>query len=251
MVLAAGTLESAKIALAQRARPIPSGMTGRGITDHPILFQHFSMPVGATHYLPRRGAKLLGQHRRANAGDHPPQRAHRAGTTSNQGRYVDDEIATQHRRDKGEKCSARSSLPVRNAGSSSRKRSSLAGRPGAPLRSPCNTRRSSPPLAASCRTLRPPPGTLRRPADGRPRAIRGGPRGRRPRGGDVRLAEAPRRGVVDLNLKFHGHDALYVCDLSVFASSPAANPRLTLTALAIRLADHLAGRVESAFSGAE
>ncbi|KAF9631055.1 hypothetical protein BFW01_g1917 [Lasiodiplodia theobromae] len=46
-------------------------------------------------------------------------------------------------------------------------------------------------------------------------------------------------GVVDENLKVHNLDNLYVCDLSVFPFSPAANPSLTLTALAMRLGDHL------------
>jgi choline dehydrogenase-like flavoprotein len=50
-------------------------------------------------------------------------------------------------------------------------------------------------------------------------------------------------GVVDENLRFLGHQRLYACDLSVFPTSPAANPTLTLTALAIRLADHLRGRL--------
>ncbi|WP_347404152.1 GMC oxidoreductase [Nodosilinea sp. P-1105] len=35
------------------------------------------------------------------------------------------------------------------------------------------------------------------------------------------------------------YDNLYACDLSVFLPSPAANPTLTLVALAIRLAEHL------------
>lgn len=47
------------------------------------------------------------------------------------------------------------------------------------------------------------------------------------------------QGVVDMNLKFRGHDNLFVCDLSVFPTSPAANPSLTLTALALRLAQHI------------
>jgi choline dehydrogenase-like flavoprotein len=32
---------------------------------------------------------------------------------------------------------------------------------------------------------------------------------------------------------------VYVCDLSIFPTSPAANPSLTVVALAIRLAEHL------------
>ena len=45
--------------------------------------------------------------------------------------------------------------------------------------------------------------------------------------------------VVDTDLQIQGRSGLYVCDLSVFPVSPAANPSLTLVALAMRLADHL------------
>jgi choline dehydrogenase-like flavoprotein len=44
---------------------------------------------------------------------------------------------------------------------------------------------------------------------------------------------------VNTNLKFHAYNNLYACDLSVFPTSPATNPTLTLAALAVRLADHL------------
>lgn len=47
-------------------------------------------------------------------------------------------------------------------------------------------------------------------------------------------------GVVDDQLKVHDIDNLFVCDLSVFPFSPGPNPSLTLTALALRLGDHLA-----------
>ncbi|KAI6093188.1 hypothetical protein F4821DRAFT_222375 [Hypoxylon rubiginosum] len=46
-------------------------------------------------------------------------------------------------------------------------------------------------------------------------------------------------GVVDEDLRVGGWGNLYVCDLSVFPVSPAANPSLTLAALAQRLGDHL------------
>lgn len=48
-------------------------------------------------------------------------------------------------------------------------------------------------------------------------------------------------GVVDENLRMNGLENLYICDLSVFPVSPAANPSLTLVALAQRLGDHLLG----------
>lgn len=56
--------------------------------------------------------------------------------------------------------------------------------------------------------------------------------------GTMRLGEEG-QGVVDTNLKVNGISNLYACDLSVFPVSPAANPTLTLVALAQRLADHL------------
>lgn len=46
-------------------------------------------------------------------------------------------------------------------------------------------------------------------------------------------------GVVDSNLKVKDVNNLFVCDLSVFPYSPMENPSLTLTALAMRLAAHL------------
>jgi choline dehydrogenase-like flavoprotein len=46
--------------------------------------------------------------------------------------------------------------------------------------------------------------------------------------------------VVDDDLKLRDYQNLYVCDLSIFPVSPAANPSLTLAALAMRLAEHLA-----------
>jgi choline dehydrogenase-like flavoprotein len=46
-------------------------------------------------------------------------------------------------------------------------------------------------------------------------------------------------GVVDTDLKFQALDNLYVADNSVFPFIPAANPALTLSALSLRLADHL------------
>ena len=59
--------------------------------------------------------------------------------------------------------------------------------------------------------------------------------------GTLRMSSDAATGVVDQNLKVHGMDDLYACDLSVFPTSPAANPSLTLVALAMRLAKELAG----------
>ena len=61
-------------------------------------------------------------------------------------------------------------------------------------------------------------------------------------GGTLRMS-ANGSGVVDENLKFRKYDNLYCCDLSVYPTIPAANPSLTLVALALRLAKTLGNRL--------
>jgi choline dehydrogenase-like flavoprotein len=55
----------------------------------------------------------------------------------------------------------------------------------------------------------------------------------------TRMAGDPSRGVVDADCRVHELGNLYLAGSSVFATGGAATPTLTLTALAIRLADHL------------
>jgi choline dehydrogenase-like flavoprotein len=60
--------------------------------------------------------------------------------------------------------------------------------------------------------------------------------------GTAKMGSTPSDGVVDRNLQVFGHDNLFVCDGSVFRTAGSANPSLTITALAIRLAEHLLHR---------
>jgi choline dehydrogenase-like flavoprotein len=53
----------------------------------------------------------------------------------------------------------------------------------------------------------------------------------------------PGQGVVDPNGRVHGTDNLYITGASVFPTAGFANPTLTIVALALRLADHLASRI--------
>lgn len=57
--------------------------------------------------------------------------------------------------------------------------------------------------------------------------------------GTTRMHDSPRMGVVDRNCRIHGIGNLYVAGSSVFPSSSSNHPTMTLTALALRLADHL------------
>jgi choline dehydrogenase-like flavoprotein len=61
--------------------------------------------------------------------------------------------------------------------------------------------------------------------------------------GTTRMASTPERGVVDADCRLHGVDNLWVAGSSVFPTSGCSNPTLTLLALAVRLADHLAERL--------
>ncbi len=57
--------------------------------------------------------------------------------------------------------------------------------------------------------------------------------------GTTRMHDDPRQGVVDRDCKVHGVGNLYIAGSSVFPTSGASNPTLTLVALTLRLADHL------------
>ena len=61
--------------------------------------------------------------------------------------------------------------------------------------------------------------------------------------GTTRMHDDPRQGVVDANCRVHGMANLYVAGSSVFPSGGAYNPTLTIVALALRLSDHIKGRL--------
>ncbi|HBY96448.1 MAG: GMC family oxidoreductase [Ardenticatenaceae bacterium] len=62
--------------------------------------------------------------------------------------------------------------------------------------------------------------------------------------GTTRMSDDPRQGVVDGNCQMHGISNLFVAGSSVFPTPGSGTPTLTLTALALRLADHIKGRMK-------
>ncbi len=58
--------------------------------------------------------------------------------------------------------------------------------------------------------------------------------------GTIRIANSPRDGVVDTDLRVWGTGNVYVCSSAVFPTSGQANPTFFLGACAVRLAAHLA-----------
>lgn len=63
--------------------------------------------------------------------------------------------------------------------------------------------------------------------------------------GTIRFGHDPKTSALDLNCKAHEVDNLYVVDGSFFPSSAAVNPALTIMANALRVSDHLLGRLGS------
>jgi choline dehydrogenase-like flavoprotein len=61
--------------------------------------------------------------------------------------------------------------------------------------------------------------------------------------GTIRFGSDPKTSALDANCKAHDLDNLYVVDGSVFPSSGAVNPALTIMANALRVGDHLRERV--------
>lgn len=244
VVLAAGTVESAKLAL-MSGLDDPSGKLGAGITDHPIFFVHFAVPAGAPLYRADAAAKLIMQHRDAATAAGPPRAwSHRynvvveLGADFNQGRFVDPEILQAA-------VAARGNLMI----------CELVVLFDSPLVEANALTQNGPAYVKPVVAMAEPPIS---PAEWdeisqlsqRVIAMLGGvalPGGglglnRAPMGGvahEVGTLRMGPGGVVDENLKLQAYANLYACDLSVFPTSPAANPTLTLAALALRLADHL------------
>ena len=61
--------------------------------------------------------------------------------------------------------------------------------------------------------------------------------------GTCKFGEDPKASVLNLNCGAHDVDNLYVVDGSFFVSSGAVNPTLTIVANALRVGDHLLGRL--------
>ena len=61
--------------------------------------------------------------------------------------------------------------------------------------------------------------------------------------GTARMSASPGQGVVDADCKVHSVANLYIAGSAVFPTSGANTPTLTIVALALRLADHLAAVV--------
>lgn len=240
VVLAAGTVESAKLALLSGLNDA-SNRIGVGITDHPIFYLHFAVEPGTPLYRADAAAKILMQHNAASLENHRYNVVLEMGADFNQGRFVDPDLFAAHQRAKQDTMLCEmvflfdaplidGNQLVQNGPSFVKPEITMAEGPISvaewneisALKDQLIAALGGQPLTGADLTLQ--------------RADLGGVAHEV---GTLRMAEDERAGVVDLNLKFHQYNNLYACDLSVFPTSPAANPTLTLAALALRLAEHL------------
>jgi choline dehydrogenase-like flavoprotein len=64
--------------------------------------------------------------------------------------------------------------------------------------------------------------------------------------GTTRMHNDPKKGVVNADCRVHGVGNLYVAGAACFSTAGAPNPTLTLTALSLRLSDHLKKEMKGA-----
>ncbi len=242
VILCAGTVESPKLAMLSELDN-PSEKIGVGITDHPVFFTHFAIPLESPYYSALNNSKILSQHKNANNGSesHSYNMVLELGADFNQGRYVDNDLFLEHLKMRGNSmlCEivfllnaplVETNTMTQNGVSAVKPIVEMQPNEVSPqlwneindLKNNIINRLGGIPLANETLDLQ-----------------QAGLGSVAHEVGTLRLGEDPTTSVVNPNLKFHGYENLYACDLSVFPTSPAANPSLTLAALAIRLADHL------------
>lgn len=252
VVLAAGTLESAKIALNSGLNDA-SGLTGKGITDHEIRYVHFTLPTGSPHTSstsdPKfQSARLTAEHAAADP-DHPFLIGLELGAEFNQGRYIDPADLTEEVRTHQDSllCELvfQFNTPLVPGNSAT-----TSGRPvdqgGAADPLIVNMQRSEPSDAAIASMTQITTDLLGQ-LDAQPvitentglALLQADLGSVAHEVGTLRMATDDQPGVLTSDLAFPGYDNLYACDNSVFPTSPAGNPTLTLIALALRLAAHL------------
>lgn len=239
VVLCAGTIESAKIALQSGLRD-PAGKIGTGITDHTIAYTHFSLPPDRPLAAVDQSAKVWSRHWQVTRTEHPYNVVVELGADFNQGRYVDPDHLAEHRRRKGD-ATLGEIVFLFETPLIDRNTVALNGGPAAPVT--VDVARAPVADAVWAEVVQIKNDVLdalgAEEVQGEDLDLaRAGLGGVAHEVGTLRMADDG-TGVVDADLRFLAYDNLYVCDNSVFASSPAANPTLTLAALALRLGDHL------------
>lgn len=258
VVLACGCLESARLA---KRSGLGNDLVGKGVTDHPIVFTHFAIPPTSPFYDRFGSVKVVSQPpepRPEEGGTRDPFNVLiELGADFNQGRYLDEDILGDAIKKRKMLCEI---VFLMNAELHLANRVDFDAanddRPFVRIRNP------GPPAAVRARAKEITDGILAVLQAERLKEGDGGVGGVAHEVGSLRMeikdrgdterrssnnvekgTQAPLPGVVDHHGKLLDQDVVYVCDLSIFPTSPAANPSLTAVALALRLGDHLISRI--------
>jgi choline dehydrogenase-like flavoprotein len=249
IILACGSLESAKLAL-NSGLTDASGKMGKGLTDHPAYFykrHHALSQKGPNGWIgnPRGHAKLLIQHRAANPNEHAYNIELLVNPKYWDARHADDNVwAEISENNKVSKVEIKFIFGSELVDGNFIKPKGPGKKPdvfvgsnytGNPFQQEVVDVRNRILRALHVSDSL----TEKWVDDDWSRLVQGTVHHA---GGTLRMSD-DNSGVVDENLKFRAYDNLYCCDVSVFPTIPAANPSLTLAALALRLADTLAGRL--------
>lgn len=237
VVLAAGSLESPRIALRSNL-PDPNHKIGRGLTDHPAFFsREYPLPVGSEFGRLDDHAKILMTHKQASLAEHGYNVEVLINPKYWDARHPDDDVRKERITS-----ITRSGVRLQFVCASHLDDSNVIGDLGPGTKASVHVK---PNLSGS--NFFDEAGDLRNemleflhaesfdPSEGMHFGNEGTPHHA---GGTLRMS-GDGSGVVDTDLKFEVLDNVYVVDNSVSPFIPAANPALTLTALSLRLADHL------------
>ncbi|WP_186767388.1 GMC oxidoreductase [Blastopirellula retiformator] len=254
IVLSAGSLESPRLALQSNLND-PNGKIGRGLTDHPAYFSHGGedfgynipshLPNGAPHPFgdPNLHAKVLMQHKQADSQSHSFNVEILLNGWFWDLRHSDDDVRRQRL-----SSNAQSEIKFTFIFASDLNDANWVQIQSADQRLAVKVARNpaGEQYFDECKQLRNRlldffrvPGVD--PDSGLGNGNQGTPHHA---GGTLRMSDDG-TGVVNTDLKFEAYENIYACDNSVFPAIPCANPSLTLGALALRLADHLAQQVHA------
>jgi choline dehydrogenase-like flavoprotein len=243
-VVSCGTVESTRLLLDSN---LNSPKIGCGISDHPIQYCRFWLPPSSPFYEESSGYKFIFQHKDAAENAHSYNILLGVGSEAFLARTLSSRISEQSRR---ERRNHRFCEIVFLYSSPLIEENKLSRPPAGEweMQMKMERNRITKELQEETQGL-----TTRviKSLSGEPMDSSGFTLVTAPLGnvahevGAARIADSVDYGVVDANLDVYGWPKAYVFDLSVFPSSPAANPTLTLAALAMRLGDHLGENLET------
>lgn len=236
IVLAAGSLESPRIAL-NSGLVDPAGKLGIGLTDHPAFFSAtYHIPNGSPFGGSKRHAKVFLFKKTATFNDHPFNVEVVVNPELWQVRNSDDDLVPVPNPSKIKMTFTFASLLDDGNRVTS---------PGVGHKLSVHVRRNQAGVAhfdAARTTRNAILASLGIPFTAAEGMGYGNEGTVHHAGGTLRMS-GNATGVVDTDLRFEAYDNLYCADPSVWPFIPAANPALTLVALALRLGDHLKARI--------